>query len=388
MPNGEPGDIENILCTKKDLRVTFLGGAESVFQNPTDFSAHTGLSEPDGRLLFHHARRRYPEAVKKDELALWGFPGAATERATDTDWNFEENDFGISRVVLGTGRSPWEGNVFYGSNVCDGDASTFWPIRFCSIQSFRARPDSPTQITNFDAVSNNVDGSSIISSSRCEREEFLEYLYEWCMKYPGRVYDMDASGARGPSSLSKGLFITSTRIFCRSSDGFCVRASIANAIQLSASTEAARNMLQLGFVPTRNLTDASKWIQSKASRYCLRRVAVPANMETHMWLLTQPSGVFIVSVQGMDSVGDVNRHTVVIDADRGVMHDSVEPFALRLCEAAFDCAVGDGFEFFGVEEVRRFHVNPLGKRKRKCHRQTRKAKKRFYRLCNAQTAPF
>ena len=107
-------------------------------------------------------------------------------------------------------------------------------------------------------------------------------------------------------------------------------------------------------IPEGEFRNASKWMEVNVRRYALRNVEIREGLDTHVWLMEQRSGLYLLTVQGADAKGEMNEHTILADAGEGLIHGCEEPKAMRLCQKTFECRVGDRFFFLGILEMRKF----------------------------------
>ena len=147
------------------------------------------------------------------------------------------------------------------------------------------------------------------------------------------------------------MHVDGTFVYCRSSEGSCVRAAIANAVFVSNAgdrqekSNAASRVLELGSVPEEGFRNASKWMETNVRRYALRNVEIPEGLDKHLSLMDQSEGLFLLTLQGVDAKGETNEHMVLADAGDGLLYDCEEPKAMRLCQRSLECCVGDRFFF-------------------------------------------
>ena len=136
-----------------------------------------------------------------------------------------------------------------------------------------------------------------------------------------------------------------------------MRTAVANAIAIADGHGAAREVLELEDIPDRSLSA----VGGALKKHSLRKIQVPDWQETHEYLLAQKFGIFSDKFDGVDKDGESIWHTVVVDSAHRLVFDSCEEHALRLCSDSFDACVGDEFSFTGVEEVRLFNIQKVGK---------------------------
>lgn len=79
-------------------------------------------------------------------------------------------------------------------------------------------------------------------------------------------------------------------------------------------------------------------------------------------------------------MGDVSDHVVVIDANRELVSDPEEKYALKIDSRTLSACVGDGVQLLGIPEIILFVKQPVGKRKR--HGGSRKVSAEMHRKQN------
>lgn len=158
--------------------------------------------------------------------------------------------------------------------------------------------------------------------------------------------------------------------FCRSEHSDCMRAAIANGINLYRRDEAER-FLSLGPIPDERFGTVNNFLRSHGMRYNLQHCDIGTNTPD-AWAMDRPDGIFLLVLKGSDRIGDEVEHVVVIDAGTRTIIDSCEPTVLRLTWDVLQRCVGDttyrgaiGIRQLCRQEEGSSRKNPLRKQSKK-----------------------
>ena len=171
-----------------------------------------------------------------------------------------------------------------------------------------------------------------------------------------------------PSRYAPQYFVHADPVVCRDDTDECARASFANALRLIDGKDSA-----LEYWTTQPLVD-EKNMKEKGYRDSFRMVShLTSSVEEHVRGVTlkhlhRPDGtrmpnpgsryftdrrlvgIFVVTLFGSGGI----LHSICIDTRKapGVIYDSSEEFAMKLCPESLMLCVGDNSQFQGIRDVR------------------------------------
>jgi len=161
------------------------------------------------------------------------------------------------------------------------------------------------------------------------------------------------------------FLMNSVPLFCHAKHGECLRAALCNAVEALAGGEEAMRILRLGPVSCESLARAGQWLEERSKRYRLENVKVLMHLESEGWLHGTSKGIFLARLPGVDKHGEEVDHVVVINADKGLVKDSAEVYAMLMKHGVLEACVGDGFQLVGLKEAKQLTRQTFGKKKRK-----------------------
>lgn len=297
-------------------------------------------------------------------------------------------DYCISRVAYAPNPTLSPSGSFIASSLRHGGLHTFWGIDFHTVTLIRL-PDEVARSTPRSrevcaSVQRCTSGYSL-SLSDVTRAKLQDTLENWCRSNPLRFARISGAGSR-PSRPIPISMLTTVRVYCRSPDGECMRASLANALWRLGSDDVG-NLLSAGRVPDDRFGSAASWLSEVLPQYTLEKRQTFGDPEP--WLLRQTSSVFLVMLSAMDGDGDNLFHVVTVDCASTLILDPCETFALRLSSCALSMCMpnGSNVAVSDVRFVRKRETSSSSRkdrRKRKAKRSTesdhrRKASRAIYR---------
>lgn len=212
----------------------------------------------------------------------------------------------------------------------------------------------------------NSDGNGlqveIVFDSRAEAQ-YLGNLLRPCTRRMDHLFRLRCPGARGDSSATV-LRHTTIRNFAFSPCGQCLRAAIGNGLYALAGEAAALTMMEINPMPAVSVAQASAWLEQQLGSFLLENVSILHGIHEEECLVSQNDGIFVSRLRGLDSSGEEIDHVVVLDAKRQLVRDLTERFAVKMDSGTLNARAGDGFDLFGILELRSITKHPFGKRKR------------------------
>lgn len=157
---------------------------------------------------------------------------------------------------------------------------------------------------------------------------------------------------------------------------------MANGLFLLAGREVATSMIRWGPPCMSNLSRAGVWLQRTMKRYTLQKPIIDS-MSSINWIMQAPSGLFLVSLEGIDESNECINHTVLIDTGSQLVWDSMELHPLRLQLDVFEACVGNGVRFSSVTDIRKFCIQKVGRKPNKKCRKKREKKEHLPRYATA-----
>lgn len=298
----------------------------------------------------------------------------------------------VKRVVLSSGNSSrFPGIGYFGSYRSRGNFSTFHKIDLFllvlsglpeNILLYKTSgTDKSDDSDDMRFVQNNspeLAPQLEVSQSVESRMEYLRRLDNYCLNHVDEPVFIYTLGNRRTSSTSRKYLKYDCLLFAHSSsNGHCLRVSLANAIQRLGGDHDGERLLRMGPVYKESLAAGADWLNRNMGRYRGRAVHQP---DAISWLLDQTAGVFLVRLRGKDNEHGVsNEHVICIDADKGEIIDCVERYAMIFSRESIECCVGDGFVLESVAEVRRIEVQtiaaPNARKRMPISSETRKRKR-------------
>ena len=278
----------------------------------------------------------------------------------------------IKRIILSTGRSPsFPGRVgYYASMSSKGGAATFYEIEFFlmrigslpeNIRSLLEEEDTP--LSEYLNVNSRSSPAHDITQTVGQMMKNLEYLDNYCILNLDVFIFVYSPGER-PSSSNAHQYYLQRNIFCHSRLGHCMRAAIANAINILGGNEDASRILHKGPLHVQSLARAVDWITRRYGRYQGVKII---QSDPLAWLLRQTNGIFLVRLIGRGPRRTSNDHVICIDCVKGEIMDCVETNVMKFTAESIKCYVGDGYHLHMVEEVRKLIRQPTrttGKKQR------------------------
>lgn len=165
-------------------------------------------------------------------------------------------------VFLATGKcNDWESDRYYGSSERIRGPSNFCLIAFCSLGSVNQHPERPPSPTCINDLTCNCDEPHRphveIKISQTRVNEELIQLDAYYSEDNDRFILNDVPALRGLSAVPAQFSLNHHPVFCYSSDGDCVRESVANTLHAIVGETVVLGMLRIVQVMFRGLGDAS-----------------------------------------------------------------------------------------------------------------------------------
>ena len=333
-----------------------------------------------------HWLRYRQTSLTDDVIDRWGFANNPTGRG-------QAPPCSIKRIVLCSGTqtgSPPPG--YYASAMFRGGWDTFWEIDFFSLQvrtlPRRLAEEETTCGTSSDdqdvRVSLHFVPSAVLVDNPRRYAMYLDRLDNWCLEHQDEFLPVFAPGERPHSSRATSYHVERIPTFCKSPNGDCLRAALANAVFALDGPRTAVRVLQSGPVAASSLAEGVSWLERKMGIY---RCPIPFTTDPlEQWVCRQRSGIYLLRLKGRVPDRGTIDHIVCVDASRALIHDCVEPYAMRLTSQALESCVGDGVLFEKILEIRQLDVQVRreeGKKKRKNDPDKRREQRRRKRETSA-----
>lgn len=296
------------------------------------------------------------------ELAFDGSPGTAGNE----DWP-------ISKVVLGNGSSGFQRNCYYG---CDDLDTENWHLIHLHTARFehhgRLIAEKLLKVHRIRKIDSN---EAIFDLGLGSSADAIDKIDEWCTEHPGCVMNLCGPGAREKAKKAKYHYTKDNkRKFCSSQADLCSLAALMNSIAWRYGIKEAENASENLYNPgTRDLAAINGWMQRQSgfSQFSLQKVEsdhlCSGNEEGDPilnWLMNQSNGIFLVRIMGTNGVD----HMISIDIEDRVILDCMEKRPMVLSEKAVKLCVGDENVFTYCREVRKLRKLPTARRTEKAKR--------------------
>lgn len=285
------------------------------------------------------------EQTEKSGVAKWG---AVTDDSSGMRYQLKFIMYS-ERAING-----YNGRRYFATDKDNAGLRSYWPIKFCTLSAapfdYEEGDGNASQASTMLEASTSSDGqryykSTITAAQLAQRVDALD---KHCVTNPGKPVALTFLGDRNSSSTCL-QFHTSIRNICYGLDGQCVRFAMANILP----TNDAEKFLNIGVVSKKDLVELSTWMQKNFGRYQLEKVGRPAACEVDDWLKHLSSGKFLISLQAIDEDSDEVYHCISFDADRRLVFDSYEKFAMKAAKGVIEACCGDGCKLTDITDVRR-----------------------------------
>lgn len=157
--------------------------------------------------------------------------------------------------------------------------------------------------------------------------------------------------------------------------GFCLKASICNAVGSSGSIEKALTFAN-SFRISGTLACAGVDVDKVQHRFCLCNAQ---SLDRHRNLVDRLEGltsnIHLVRLQGIRMENDsAVGHVVATNGGKRVIWDCMERYEIRLSPGKLRYQVGDAAVLIGVKELKKWVVHPAqtSKKRRKPHKMNAK----------------
>lgn len=257
----------------------------------------------------------------------------------------DQQAYEVKRITFVPNSNPLHGH-YYASDKESGGMSTFWKVQFFTLSAYRMtmRNHYSQEVIELPLQQYHVTSKGFhVPFTDKIRHKVLDTVDKECRSNPNVFYNVDGFGDRNKTSDSNAYLLRQKPIPVTMDRGSCGRCAIANALYLMKGRDAAKDLLDIGYMSDEKLAKISNWLECNYKLVRLNKVDMGI-AEVRSWVLNQcVKGVLLLELVGYgDDMDEKSRHIVTIDNREGcgLVYDSVERYAMPLCDQVLQICSG------------------------------------------------